>query len=213
MIGIILSVNAWMVTFMKKSMVEKVNVLYHFAVSIDIQHALGELVKEYSRRPVPDRRRYSTGTVDEDDKEVEEVDDDGTSVGNGEYNTDSVVEEYFQKIKKSEVDIYLNATDNNYVEEDNVNKKTQELSNVVIYDTSIDNGVDGSGAYDKFKELLICDSLDEANVCALKLMELLSLGKLYKVATSSAKKYKPRNERWFNQKQENQSKEEVNNWI
>ena len=46
MIGIILSVNAWMVTFMKKSMVEKVNVLYHFAVSIDIPHALGELVKE-----------------------------------------------------------------------------------------------------------------------------------------------------------------------
>ena len=50
---------------------------------------------------------------------------------------------------------------------------------------SIDNGVDGSVAYDQFKELLICDSLDEVNVCALKLLKLLSLGKLDKGATAS----------------------------
>ena len=47
---------------------------------------------------------------------MEELDGDGTSVGNGEYNTAGVVEKYFQKIKKSEVDTYLNAIDNNYVE-------------------------------------------------------------------------------------------------
>ena len=38
--------------------------------------------------------------VDEDDKEVEEVDGDGPSVGNGVYNTSGVVENHFQKIKK-----------------------------------------------------------------------------------------------------------------
>ena len=32
---------------------------------------------------MPDSRGYITGTVDEDDKEVEEVDGDGPSVGNG----------------------------------------------------------------------------------------------------------------------------------
>ena len=67
--GIILSVNACMVPFMKTFGVEKVNFPYHFAVSIDIQHALGALVKEYSKRPTPDRLGYSTGTVDEDDKD------------------------------------------------------------------------------------------------------------------------------------------------
>ena len=44
---------------------------------------LGELVKEYFKRPTPDRRECSTRTVHEDKKEVVEVDDDGPSVGNG----------------------------------------------------------------------------------------------------------------------------------
>ena len=72
------------------------------------------------------RRVYSTGTVDEDNKEVVKVDNDDPSVGNSAYNTAGVAENYFQRIKKSEVDTYLNATDNNAVEEDTVNEKTQE---------------------------------------------------------------------------------------
>ena len=119
---------------------------------------------------------------------MEEVDDDGPSVGNGAYNTSGVVENYFQKIKKSEVDTYLNTIDNNDVEEDTVNENTQESSKGVDSDTSVDNGVGGSVTYDQFKKLLICDSLYEMNVCALKLMELLSLGKLDKGATASAEK-------------------------
>ena len=43
--GIILAVNAWMVPFMKTFGVEKGNFLSPFDVSIDIPHALGELVK------------------------------------------------------------------------------------------------------------------------------------------------------------------------
>ena len=103
------------------------------------------------------------------------------------------VKDHYQKINKSEVDTYLNATDNNAVEEDNLNEKKQESSKGVNSDTSIDNGVDGSITYDQFKELLICDSLDEVNVCALKLMELLSLGKLDQGATASAEKNKSKN--------------------
>ena len=114
---------------------------------------------------------------------------------------------FFQKIKKSEVDTDLNATDNIFVEEDTINDKTQESSKGVNYDTSIGNYVDGSVAYNQFKELLICDSLDEVNVCALKPMELLSLGKLDKGATYSIAKYRSRNKRWFNQKQKNPSKD------
>ena len=38
---------------------------------------------------------YITGTVEEDYKEVEEVDDGGTSVGNGAYNTAGVVENIY----------------------------------------------------------------------------------------------------------------------
>ena len=45
MMGIILAVNAWMVTFLKTFGVEKGNGLSPFAVSIDIPPALGELVK------------------------------------------------------------------------------------------------------------------------------------------------------------------------
>ena len=80
----------------------------------------------------------------------------------------------------------LNVIDNNAVEEDTVNGKTQELSKGVKSDASIDNRVDSSVAYDQFKELLICDSLDEVNVCNLKQMELLYPGKLEKVVTASA---------------------------
>ena len=54
--GIILAVNAWMVTFLKTFGVEKGNGLSPFAVSIDIPHALIELVKEYFKRPTPYRR-------------------------------------------------------------------------------------------------------------------------------------------------------------
>ena len=42
------------------------------------------------------------------------------------------------------MDTYLNATDNNAVEEDTVNEKTQESSKGGNYETSIDNGADGS---------------------------------------------------------------------
>ena len=97
----------------------------------------------------------------------------------------------------------------NTVEEDTVKKKTQESSKSVNSYTSIDNGVYGSVAYYKFNGLLIYDSLDEVNVCALKPMELLSLGKMDKGATYSAAKYKSMNERWFNQKHNNPSTEEV----
>ena len=160
---------------MKTFGVDKGNDLSTFAASIDSPHALGELTKEYFRIPTTDRRGCSTGTVDEDDKEVEEVDYDGPSVGNGAYNTDGVVENHLQKIKKSDVDTDLNATDKIVIEEDTVNDKTQDSSKGVNSDTSVGNGVYGSFTYDQFKEFFICDSLDEVNVCALKLMELLSL--------------------------------------
>ena len=81
----------------------------------------GRLGLDQVKMPIPDRRRCSTGTVYWYYKQVEEVDDNGTSVGNGVYNTSGVVENHFQKIKKYQVDIDLNATENIFVEEDTVN--------------------------------------------------------------------------------------------
>ena len=49
------------------------------------------------------------------------------------------------------MDTYLNATDNNAVEEDTVNEKTQESFKGVNYETSVDNGVDVSVEYYQFK--------------------------------------------------------------
>ena len=119
--GIILEVNAWMVPFLKTFGVEKGNGISPFYVSIDGPNALGKLVKENFKRPTPDRRVYSTGMFDDDDKEVEEADDDVPSVGNDAYNTAGVVEFVFQKIKKSEVDTDLNETEKNDVEEYTLN--------------------------------------------------------------------------------------------
>ena len=84
LMDIILAVNARMVPFIQTFWVEKGNGLSPSAVSIDSPHVLSELVKEYFKIPTLDRRGFSTGTVDEDEKEVEDVDDDGPSVGNGE---------------------------------------------------------------------------------------------------------------------------------
>ena len=52
---IILAVNACMVNFLKTFGVYKGNGLSHFAVSIDISHALIDLVKEYFKIPTPYR--------------------------------------------------------------------------------------------------------------------------------------------------------------
>ena len=124
--GIILAVNAWMVPFLKKFGVGKENSLSPFVVSIDSPHSLGELVKEYSKRTAPDRRECSTGMVYEIYREGEEVDYGGPNIGNGAQNTAGVFKNHFQKIKKSEVDTDLNATENNAVEENTVNENTQE---------------------------------------------------------------------------------------
>ena len=70
--------------------VEKGNGLSPFDVSIDSPYVLGELVKEYFKIPTPDSQGCSNGTVYQYEKEVEEVDDDGPSVGNGAYNTAGV---------------------------------------------------------------------------------------------------------------------------
>ena len=115
LMGIILAVTAWIVPFMKTLGVEKRNGLSTFAVSTDSPHARVDLVKEYIKIPTPDRQGCSTGTVEEDCKDVEEVEDDGPSVGNGAYNTAGVVGNHFQKIKKSEVDTDLNTKDKNTV--------------------------------------------------------------------------------------------------
>ena len=64
---------------------------------------------------------------------MEEVDDDGPRVGNGAYNTSGAVKDHYQKINKSEVDTYLNATDKNAAEGDTINDKTQESSEGVNY--------------------------------------------------------------------------------
>ena len=63
---------------------------------------------------------------------MEEVYDDGTSVGNGMYNTFGVVESHYHKIKKSEVDTELNTIDNNNVEEDTVMKIHRSHPRVLI---------------------------------------------------------------------------------
>ena len=61
------------------------------------------------------------------------------------------------------MDTDFNAADNNTVEKDTVNEKTQKSYKGVTSDTSINKGVDVSVAYDQFKEFLICDSLDEVS--------------------------------------------------
>ena len=83
-----------MVPFMNKFWVDKGNDISTFDVSTYIPHVIGELAKEYFKRTTPNRRGCSTRTVYEYDKEVEEVDDDGPSVGNGAYNTNGVVKNH-----------------------------------------------------------------------------------------------------------------------
>ena len=53
------------------------------------------------------------------------------------------------------MDTYFNTTDNNAVEEYNLNDKTHDSSKVVNSENYIGNGVDGRVAYDQLKELLI----------------------------------------------------------
>ena len=103
LMGIILAVNAWMVPFLTKFGVEKGNGLSSFSIIIDSPHAISELVKEYFKIKTSDRRGCSTRTVDDDDKDVEEVYYDGPSVGSCAYNTAGVVKKHFQMIKRSEV--------------------------------------------------------------------------------------------------------------
>eukprot|EP00957_Ditylum_brightwellii_P129075 9845623-Ditylum_brightwellii.AAC.1 len=81
-----------------------------------------------------------------------------------------------------------NTANDNHDENAESQDRAHEPLNNDGSDTSSDNGVDGSGAYQQFKELLCCDSLHDINACSLKLMEPPSLEKLDKGATTSATK-------------------------
>ena len=95
-------------------------------------------------------------------------------------NTFGIVQNHFKKINKSDVDPDFIHIEENGIEEDTADNNANQPSPDVDSDTSFENGVDSRDTYQQFKWLLICDFLDEVDVCTLKLMELLYLVKLDK---------------------------------
>ena len=65
------------------------------------------------------------------------------------------------------------------------------------------NEGNSSKSYTQFRNLLICQAMDDLSLNALKLIELLQLGSIDNVAVSMEGKYKSRNENWFQAKKGN----------
>ena len=80
--------------------------------------------------------------------EVYEV---GTTSGNHVSRTIGILQNHFNKIKKSDVNPALNNIEGDDIEEDAENYNMQQPSTDVVSDTSFDNGVDGRYAYQQFK--------------------------------------------------------------
>eukprot|EP00957_Ditylum_brightwellii_P131075 9997870-Ditylum_brightwellii.AAC.1 len=130
----------------------------------------------------------------EEEEEEEEEEEDREKSKTSDTDTDLIT------INDNDNHLDKNAANDNLDENAENEDRTQEHSNNGSY-TLFDNGVDGSDTYQQFKELLCRNSLHDMNVCSLKLMELLFLGKLDKGATTPALKFMSRNKRWFNKKQ------------
>jgi hypothetical protein len=204
--GIIEAVNSWMIPFLELFGVENGNGISPFANSFHSAIDLSNAVNLFFRVPKADMRgRFSRNAsevgdnIESDDVENRGNDDD-SKINSSKYNEISlpeldVIAHHVNEI--SQADVETTSSDDDLIEVVSINddRDSESVEEVNFFDDG-----NSTAAYDQFKLLLRCNSIDVISMEALKTIELLFIGKLEKGAVTKSSKVKSINERWFNQK-------------
>lgn len=187
--------------FLKLLGVVEGNGLTPFASHIETTNQLLKMVKDYFKPPKRDLRGFTSinEVTNMEDVETFSDDDDGDEV-NANVNVREVPHDvlvsFMQDIAETEAII---STSNNGgrtgVEEERA--ETNSSSNILSVQESFHSDINSSKSFLEFKLMLQCEKIDEIGVRALRIMELLHLGKMEKGSISSDGRYKSLNARWF----------------
>jgi hypothetical protein len=181
------------------------NGLTPFAASIDTTEELLEMVKEYFKPPKRDLRGLNDTDGDNAAEDVEYMSEDDEinqcmNVDGDEMSPD-VMDAFMTDIAEAEA---MCQDSNSFVSIELVGAASCSDETILDSESSIVNAiepffnnVDPSGFFLEFKAMLQCEKIDNIGSHALKIMELLQLGKIEKGAMSMEGKYKSLNARWF----------------
>ena len=195
--GVIAVTNAWMTPFLRLFGVEAGNGLSPFATDINSPSDLRVMIAQFFRAPRRDRRGNNNidGDVpgDVEDEVDMDVEDEIVEEVNGAVGLlpISVITNHVTEIQQADEEGDESDDDVTVVEENNT-------TNVVEVEDFFDSGA--ISAFDYFKALLMCNDINDVSGCALKLVQLLQLGKLESGAITLASKHNSRNGCWFSQK-------------
>eukprot|EP00956_Cyclotella_meneghiniana_P011701 scaffold16470_cov61-Cyclotella_meneghiniana.AAC.12 len=165
--------------FLKLFGVVEGNGLTVFASHIETTDQLLQMVKDYFKPPKRDLRGFPSITEVTNMEDVETNSDD-----------DDVAED----IAETEAMIStLNNGGPTGVEEE----RAETSSNMRSVEESFHGDINSSKFFLEFKLMLQCEKIEEIGVRALKIMELLQLGKMEKGSITSDGRYRSLNARWF----------------
>jgi hypothetical protein len=204
--------NSWMMPFLSLFGVEAGNGLSPFAVTINTPSDLLGLLNQFFKAPKRDTR----GRTRMDDVVLGEAEDDADSVEDTirvELGDDDEVEENIGRneedntlpvgVLASHVNEIREAADDEadddlaVAEEDSSGADT---ASATVNEEPIFDAGDSVNAFDYFKAMMRCDDIGDIAACALKLVQLVQLGKLEKGALTSDGHFNSRNGRWFGKK-------------
>ena len=172
--GVIAVTNAWMTPFLRLFGVEAGNGLSPFATDINSPSDLRVMIAQFFRAPRRDRRGNNNidGDVpgDVEDEVDMDVEDEIVEEVNGAVGLlpISVITNHVTEIQQADEEGDESDDDVTVVEENNT-------TNVVEVEDFLDSGA--ISAFDYFKTLLMCNNINDVSGCALKLVQLLQLGK------------------------------------
>jgi len=197
--------------FLKLFGIVEGNGLTPFAADIETTDELLKMVNDYFKPPERDIRGF---TDTEDEENVSDDDDLHPSknvFGDNGLSPD-VLESFIKDIAETEAMMTINTSDSGAVSrvQGSVSVVEGSETNPPIQSTaeSFFNDVNSSRFFVEFKLMLECEKIDAIGMQALKVMELLQLGKMEKGSISSKGRYRSLNARWFGCKMKKSSAQE-----
>jgi hypothetical protein len=185
--------------FLKLFGVVEGNGLTAFASHIETTDQLLQMVKDYFKPPKRDLRGISsiTEVANMEDVETNSDDDDVDEVNGNAGRREvphGVLVAFMQDIAETEAMI---STSNNGGPTGVEEERDETISNVRSVEESFHGDINSSKFFLELKLMLQCEKIEEIGVQALKIMELLQLGKMEKGSITSDGRYRSLNARWF----------------
>jgi len=200
--------------------VEEGNGLSPFAVSIETPAELAGLVRGFFRPHKKDTRGLTTSkNIPSKNREEDEGSDDESVEAEEQCHAQSVIVTDDDDVPLSahviathvrEIDLAAKKAseeeEDSDMDADFISGETDDVNGAELeevdppQDNVFFNSGSSSAAYEQFKQLLMCEKLEDMALGALKVIECAQLGKVGKGSISPEGKHKSRNQRWFTAK-------------